>query len=67
MAVDVIGLATVSVFYCFILIIGLWAAWRQDRDRGPSESETLLLAKRDLGTLLGTLSLTGEWRRQLIE
>ncbi len=62
--INVTGLISLAVFYLIILAIGVWAGWRQKRKanregRDLSEQEDILLAGRDIGLLLGIVTLGG--------
>lgn len=61
MAINVVGLVSIIVFYLIIFAVGLWAAWRQRRASASSAAgtESVMLAGRDLGTFVGILTMTG--------
>lgn len=54
------GLAGIIVFYLAILGIGVYAAWKR-RDKGVNSDE-VMLAGRSIGSFVGVLTMTGEWR-----
>jgi len=54
MAIYVVGVVGIVIFYLIILGLGVWAATR----RKEGEEETLL-AGRSIGAFLGTFTLTG--------
>lgn len=62
MAVNAAGIAAVAVFYFVILLVGMFAAWKQRKDgRGSANpEESIMLAKRDLGLFVGVLTMTGK-------
>lgn len=57
------GLIAIIVFYLAILGIGLWAAWR--RRNAPGGTEEVMLAGRDIGSLVGIFTMTGKSRTVL--
>ena len=59
MAVYVIGIVIVGVFYVLVLGVGILAAWRKGLLHTGVRLEDLMLASRDIGLLLGACSLTG--------
>ncbi len=68
MALNVIGLVGIIVFYLLILGVGLWAAFKRKRNRGEeiveggdktTESEDVMLAGRDIGLFVGGMTMTG--------
>lgn len=58
--VNVVGVVAIVVFYMLILGIGLWAAWR--RKEGEEEA---MLAGRSIGMVVGTFTLTGNFKTYL--
>ena len=69
MALNVIGLIGIIVFYLIILAVGLWAAFKRKRDTrarsaeisgGTSASEDVMLAGRDIGLFVGVMTMTGK-------
>jgi high affinity choline transporter 7 len=57
MAVYVWGLAGIAVFYIAMLGVGIWAGTKQ---KNQSEEE-VMLAGRNIGTVVGVLTLIGLW------
>ena len=55
MAVFVLGIVGIAVFYLAMLGVGIWASTKQ---KNQSEEE-ILLAGRNLGTVVGFLTLIG--------
>ena len=55
--INVVGVVAIVVFYMLILGIGLWAAWR--RKEGEEEA---MLAGRSIGMVVGTFTLTGNFK-----
>ncbi|XP_022319213.2 high-affinity choline transporter 1-like [Crassostrea virginica] len=58
MAVNVVGIVAVIVFYLLILGVGLWAA---RKSRGETDSENVMLAGRNIGILVGVFTMTATW------
>ncbi|XP_069960419.1 high-affinity choline transporter 1 [Cherax quadricarinatus] len=56
--VNVVGLVSIIIFYLVILGIGLWSAWRR---RGVKTTDEVMLAGRDIGSLVGILTMTATW------
>ena len=63
MEVNIPGIIAVIVFYLVILAIGLWAARRgakkEAEAEGAPESEQVILAGRDIGVVIGIMTMTG--------
>ena len=68
MALNILGLIGIIVFYLLILGVGLWAAFKRKRSRSdelceggdkPSASEDVMLAGRDIGLFVGAMTMTG--------
>jgi high affinity choline transporter 7 len=57
MTVYVWGLAGIVVFYIAMLAVGIWAGTKQ---KDQSEEE-VMLAGRNIGTVVGVLTLIGLW------
>ena len=55
MAVHVIGLYAIAIFYLLMLAVGLWTAYKNT----GTKSEDFILAGRNIGLLVGTCSMTG--------
>jgi high affinity choline transporter 7 len=69
MALNVLGLVGIIVFYLLILGVGLWAAFKKKRNSNDdlceggektTESEDVMLAGRDIGLFVGGMTMTGE-------
>lgn len=59
MAVNILVLVSIVVFYVLITAVGIWAA-RATRHRGASKpADTLIAGKRDIGILVGVCTVTG--------
>ena len=68
MALNVVGLVGIIVFYLLILGVGLWAAFKRKRSQSDelceagdktTESEDVMLAGRDIGLFVGAMTMTG--------
>ncbi|XP_066946723.1 high-affinity choline transporter 1-like isoform X2 [Macrobrachium rosenbergii] len=61
--VNVAGLVAIIVFYFLILVVGLWAAWKKNRnsDSLEGQGDEVMLAGRDIGLFLGCLTMTATW------
>ena len=68
MALNVVGLVGIIVFYLLILGVGLWAAFKKKKGSSDelceggekvTESEDVMLAGRDIGLFVGAMTMTG--------
>ena len=61
MPVNVVGVISLIFFYCLILAIGLFAAWKTRRrgEKQQDESERAMVGGRDLGLLVLSCTMTG--------
>lgn len=58
MALNLVGLTAIIIFYVLILMVGLWAA----RKKGDSNSEEeVMLAGRNIGLFVGIFTMTATW------
>ena len=62
--INVAGLISIIVFYLIVLLIGLWAGWRQrkiakSQGRSATDQEEVMLAGRDIGLLVGIMTMGG--------
>jgi hypothetical protein len=60
MAVNVAGTVAVAAFYLAMLATGIWASWKEKK-RGGNTTESVVLAGRNIGLLLGILTMTGTY------
>lgn len=62
MGVHVVGLIALLVFYVTILVIGLAAYFKKGRKRDKEErgAETITVARRDIGWIIGGFTMTGQ-------
>ena len=63
--INVWGLVSIVVFYLIVLLIGLWAGWRQrkiakQQGRSAVDQEEVMLAGRDIGLFVGILTMGGK-------
>jgi predicted hotdog family 3-hydroxylacyl-ACP dehydratase len=58
MSVNIGGLVSVAIFYALILIVGIWAGWKQ-KQKLKTATEGIMLAGRDIGLFVGVLTMTG--------
>lgn len=58
MSVNIGGIIAVSVFYLIVLAMGIWASWKEKK-RGKNTTDSVVLAGRNIGVTLGTLTLIG--------
>uniref|UniRef100_T1IWY2 High-affinity choline transporter 1 n=1 Tax=Strigamia maritima TaxID=126957 RepID=T1IWY2_STRMM len=58
MAVNLMGLLAIVIFYVLILAVGIWAS----RKKGTSDSEEeVMLAGRNIGLFVGIFTMTATW------
>ncbi|XP_076158731.1 high affinity choline transporter 1 [Alosa pseudoharengus] len=64
MAINVEGLVAIVIFYLLILIVGIWAAWKNKNSgvlEGTDRSETIMVGGRDIGLFVGGFTMTATW------
>ncbi|XP_076365528.1 high-affinity choline transporter 1-like isoform X2 [Tachypleus tridentatus] len=61
MAVSIPGVISIGIFYVIILIVGIWASRKKKTCSGQSESEEIMLAGRNIGFVVGVLTMTATW------
>lgn len=55
------GLVAVIVFYLLILLVGIWAGKKNRKGSdGKTSSEEVVLAGRNIGTVVGMFTMTGK-------
>ena len=62
MAINLVGISSVGVFYLLVLMVGVYGAWKQKKSSAGHNSEKpeeIMLAKRNLGIFVGVLTMTG--------
>lgn len=65
MGLNVSGLVSLLLFYILILLIGIAAYWKKGRKKNTDEhgSETITVARRDIGWIVGGFSMIGERKK----
>lgn len=66
MNIHVEGLVAIIIFYMLILVVGIWAAWKNKNSgvgEGTDRSETIMVGGRDIGLFVGAFTMTGEFQR----
>ncbi|KAK2905522.1 hypothetical protein QQF64_034091 [Cirrhinus molitorella] len=64
MAIHVEGLLAIVIFYVLILIVGIWAAWKNKNSgisEGTDRSESIMVGGRDIGLFVGGFTMTATW------
>ncbi|KAL6481710.1 hypothetical protein MHYP_G00097900 [Metynnis hypsauchen] len=64
MAIHVEGVAAIVIFYLLILVVGIWAAWKNKNSgvvEGADRSETIMVGGRDIGLFVGAFTMTATW------
>ncbi|XP_038674950.1 high-affinity choline transporter 1-like isoform X3 [Scyliorhinus canicula] len=64
MSVDIGGLVAIILFYLAILLVGIWAAWKNKNKPHHGEllrNEVIMIGRRDIGLLLGIFTMTATW------
>lgn len=68
MNIHVEGLVAIVIFYLLILVVGIWAAWKNKNSgvmEGTDRSETIMVGGRDIGLFVGAFTMTGEFQGEL--
>ena len=66
MAVNVVGIVGIAIFYLVILVIGLWAGRKRSQsterpeNEDSDESKEVMLAGRNIGMFVGAFTMTGK-------
>lgn len=60
MTIHIAGVIAIVVFYVLILLVGLWASRKTKQIGDGVDSETVMLAGRNIGLLVGVFTMTGE-------
>lgn len=66
MAVNVLGVVVMLVFYLMVLSMGIWASFkakREQKESGAGEMEMSLLGNRQISWIVGIFTMTGEMTR----
>nr|CAH0098348.1 unnamed protein product [Daphnia galeata] len=61
MTINVPGLVSIVTFYLLILVVGIWAGWKNRGKGSQGGTEQVMLAGRDMGTFVGILTMTATW------
>ena len=62
MAVNVAGLISIIVFYLLILVIGILAARKKNKNASEKEAgNEVILAGRSIGLIIGSFTMTATW------
>uniref|UniRef100_A0A183CC53 High-affinity choline transporter 1 n=1 Tax=Globodera pallida TaxID=36090 RepID=A0A183CC53_GLOPA len=61
--VDWLGIIAIVFFYVLILIVGIWAGRKTDATKTGigDQTEEIMLAGRNIGTLVGIFTMTATW------
>lgn len=60
MAVNVLGLGVLLVFYLVIIVVGILAARFKRKRNGSSRMEEAIVAGRDINVVVGIFTMTGK-------
>ena len=64
MVVNVAGVVAIAVFYCAVLLTGIWASKKSRREEKKcqtTKSEVTIVGGRNINLLLGSFTMTGEF------
>ncbi|XP_035031524.1 high-affinity choline transporter 1 [Hippoglossus stenolepis] len=64
MAIHAEGLVAIVIFYMLILVVGIWAAWKNKNSgvgAGGERSESIMVGGRDIGLFVGGFTMTATW------
>nr|WLN44348.1 AAT9 [Sinonovacula rivularis] len=61
MAVHIPGLIAIIVFYLLILLVGIWAGRKAKQTGTDANTESVMLAGRNIGLLVGCFTMTATW------
>lgn len=59
--VDVLGIIAIVVFYLAVLLVGIYAGWKQKKKGLAQNEENVMLAGRDIGLFVGVLTMGATW------
>uniref|UniRef100_A0A0K0EGU3 High-affinity choline transporter 1 n=1 Tax=Strongyloides stercoralis TaxID=6248 RepID=A0A0K0EGU3_STRER len=59
--IDYLGILAIIFFYLLILIVGIWAGKKSDNQKEGEQTEEVMLAGRNIGTLVGIFTMTATW------
>ena len=61
MAIHIPGLIAIIIFYLLILLVGLWAGRKAKQTGADANTESVMLAGRNIGLLVGVFTMTGKY------
>ncbi|KAG7271064.1 hypothetical protein CRUP_037963 [Coryphaenoides rupestris] len=64
MVVNIAGVVTLVVFYCIILLTGIWASRKSSREEKKCQggkSEVAIVGGRNINVLVGVFTMTATW------
>lgn len=64
MGIHLEGLLAIVIFYILILVVGIWAAWKNKvsgDEESLDQSENIMVGGRDIGLFVGVFTMTGEF------
>lgn len=63
MVVNIPGTVTLVVFYCIILLTGIWGSWKSSQEEKKCQvgkSEVAIVGGRNINVVVGIFTMTGE-------
>ena len=57
MSLNILGIASIVIFYLLILVVGIWAG--RKKEEGNDSEEEIMLAGRNIGLFVGIFTMTG--------
>ena len=57
--INISGIISIIVFYVAVLMVGVWAGWKQKRSGAKTDQEEVMLAGRNIGLWVGVLTMGG--------
>lgn len=55
------GVISIVIFYILILSVGIWAGRKQKSTEKNPDTEEIMLAGRNIGTIVGIFTMTGNF------
>ncbi|TMS39126.1 hypothetical protein L596_005699 [Steinernema carpocapsae] len=59
--IDYLGVVAIIFFYLLILVVGIWAGRKTKDVKDGEQTEEVMLAGRNIGTLVGIFTMTATW------
>uniref|UniRef100_A0A1I7XX86 High-affinity choline transporter 1-like n=1 Tax=Steinernema glaseri TaxID=37863 RepID=A0A1I7XX86_9BILA len=59
--IDYLGIVAIVFFYLLILVVGVWAGRKTKNVKDGEQTEEVMLAGRNIGTLVGIFTMTATW------